>query len=188
MLHTITSNPVNVRRLTDYHDNFVIVHLTDKVMAPLANGATGLMFKIYHQDGMGIEEYDEYEDTADKKFKFIPVRSITDALDMIADDLIEAENANDKRAKELGIPPDEIMVACVCGRAWTGKAAKYLNNDIKEDTSEIRVLDMYQYFKATSEEKMVQFVKTALQTEFVYPEDPIAYAYSLHRVLGGDLP
>ena len=44
---------------------------------------------------------------------------------------------------------------------------------------------MYQYFKATNEEKMAQFVKTALQTEFVYPEDPIAYAYSLHRVLGG---
>lgn len=188
MMHTITSNPIDVRRLTDYHDNFVIVHLTDKLMAPLANGGTGLYFKVYHQDGMELQEFDEYEDTPEMKFEFIPVTSITEALGKIADDLIESEDRNDAYAEEHDIEKDEIMVACVCGKTWNAKAVKYINKDIADDTSDIKVVDMYQYFKAPTEAKMVQFVKTALGSEFVYPDDPIAYAYALHRVLGGDLP
>ncbi|MCM1295005.1 MAG: hypothetical protein NC311_05640 [Muribaculaceae bacterium] len=188
MLHTITCNPIEVKRLTDYHENFIIVHLTDKVLAPLANGATGLYFKVYHQDGMDVQDYDEYEDTVDMRYEFIPVRSITDAFSRIADDLIDAEDRNDQRAEELGISKDEIMVACVCGKAWNPKAVKYINNDIREDTTDIQVVDMYQTLMIPSEEKMAQFVKTALGSQFVYPEDPIAYAYALHRVLGGDLP
>lgn len=188
MLHTITSNPIEVKRLTDYHDNFIIVHLTDKVLLPYANGQTGLYFKVYHQDGMDVQDYDEYEDTPDMRFEFIPVTSIQEALSKIADDLIESEDLNDAYAEEHDIQKDEIMVACVCGYKWNAQATRFINKNIEEDTTDIRVVNMYQYFRIPSEAKMAQFVKTALGSEFVYPDDPIAYAYALHRVLGGDLP
>lgn len=188
MLHTITANDIPVKNLQSYYDNFVIVHLTDQLIIPSANGATRLYFKVYHQDGMELEEYDEYEDTQEMRFEFIPVNSIVEALGRIADDLIEAEDQNDAYAEEHDIEKDQIMVACVCGRSWNSKVVRYINQDIAEDTSEIQVTDMYKYFKMPSEEKMVQLVKTALNSEFVYPDDPIAYAYALHRVLGGDLP
>ena len=61
MIHIVTSNPVAVKSLKDYNDNFIICHLQEKMLLPFANATMGFYFKVYHQDGMILDDFDEYE-------------------------------------------------------------------------------------------------------------------------------
>lgn len=184
MLHVITSNPIEVTSLAKYNDNFIIVHLTEKLIAPTADGRKGYHFKIYHQDGMSTDEFDDYETIPGYKYELIPTRSINDAFVAIADDLVEAEDKAESEAAEFDFVPDQIVVACACGKQWNSKAVQYINNEISLD-AETRVFDIYRYLKITKESQLEAYVKANLQTEFVYPEDPVAYSYALYQVLGG---
>ena len=87
MIHIVTSNPVAVKSLKDYNDNFIICHLQEKMLLPFANATMGFYFKVYHQDGMILDDFDEYENEGNYRYDFIPVRSISEALQSIALDV-----------------------------------------------------------------------------------------------------
>lgn len=185
MIHIVTSNPVAVKSLKDYNDNFIICHLQEKVLLPFANAAMGFLFKIYHQDGMDLEEFNEYENEANYKYEFIPVRSINDALQAIARDVVASEQAAQKEADKLGDTQEEVMLATVCGYSWNKHAISRLNSEIRKLHGETACLDLYTYLRAPNIERLAQIVKNQLQSEFVYPEDPIAFSYALMRTLNG---
>lgn len=187
MLNVITSNPISVTSLKRYHDNFIICHATERpLVAPMVNGGIGFSFKVYHQDGMDVEEYDEYTNVPGFKYEFIPVRSITQALDSIVDTIVDDEDKIDQRAGDLNIPKDEIMIVCACGKQWNRLVVQYINKELARD-AESQAFDIYRHFRCTQESQLAQIVKNRLDTKFVYPEDPIAYAYALYQALGGSI-
>jgi len=185
MIHIVTSNPLNIKSLSDYNDNFIICHLQEKILLPFANAAMGYYFKVYHQDGMIPDEMDDYQNEANYKYDFIPVRSIPEALKLIAQDVVSSEQSTQKEADDTGNTREEVTLVTACGYKWNKQVVQKLNFAINRADGETTCLDLYTYLRAPSLEKLGEIVKNNLQSQFVYPEDPIAFSYALMRMLNG---
>lgn len=187
MIHTITTNPITPDSIKSYQDNFIIVHLYQKMMLPLSNSKLGYVFEIYHQDGMDMSEFEEYLNEPNFEFNFIPVEGYTTALDMVVQSVLDQEVDLELDAEEAeDDKPDEITFAvCTYNIKTNRQVCAYLNKSMKEQQSEIKTLDLYKYLKKTKIGQIEDLIKMQLMTDFVYPDDPVAFGYCLANVLNG---
>lgn len=185
MTHVITSNPLDITSIKDYNDNFIFSHLMKKKMLPLASGELGNLFKIYHQDGMDLSDYEEYLNEPNFTYEFIPTTTITTALDSIVQDIASAECGARLVREQTGDPQEEIVVVVACGITWNKQVVRYMNTKLNQLMMETSVMDLYQYMKIVRMDKLTNFVKTVLNSEFVYPDDPVAFSYALMKTLEG---
>ena len=183
MLHVITSNPVRVRNFSDYVDNFVLCHGTRKLIPPRTEPLEVL--KIYHQDGMDLDEYDDYLDDVSMELEFIPVQSIPKALDLMAEDIANQEKQSRIQSEEDREQPEEFMVAVACDYGWNARATDFLTRAIRKRGQETVPINVYRLLHVPSMGKLATLVKGQLGSDYVYPEDPIAFGYALGRVLDG---
>ena len=187
MIHVITTNPCMPKNIQDYGENFVICHLKQRRMLPFNNGALGYDFNIYHADGMDMDEFSEYLDEANFKYNFIPTDGITTALDRIVESVVDEEVELELDAEDdADDRPDNITFAVSANNIRANRQiCTYMNRMLKEQESEIKCLDLYYYLKMAKISQIEELVKMHLQTEFVYPEDPVAFGYCLSQILNG---
>ena len=181
MLHVITSNPVDIKHLKQYASNFILVHTYAKLSIPSVNLATYHM-DVYHEEGMELDEYDEYEDDGQFRYTFQSVIQPGPGIDTIAEkilneDLVANANTGDNR--------EEHMVAFACDYRWNQSAVKRFNAWMRENHADIQAVNLYNVLKAPSKEKLVEYMKMALSTEYIYPDDPIAFGYAVYQTLSG---
>lgn len=181
MLHVITSNPIAIKHLKQYANNFILVHTTSRLFIPSMN-LPGYQLDIYHQDGMGLEEYEDYEDDSQFRYNFIPGIQPVTIIESIAEQIL----AEDQKARMLdSTNPEEHMIAFVCDYEWNQSAVKCFNRYMREHESDITAVNLYTVLKVPSKAKLTEYVKMALSTEYVYPDDPVAFGYAVYRVLDG---
>ena len=188
MLHVITSNPLKLGSIYRNNDNFIVVHTYTKIIIPRVATSIGYGIDIYHQDGMSLEEFDDYHSDDGIVYDFIPVAAITQALDMISDVITRDETQRQERNRNLeqdDDPPDESMVAVSCDQSWNKQASRYINQILSSNGIELSAIDLYSTLKIVSQNRLTEYLKKSLGTEFIYPEDPVSYGYAIHRVLGG---
>lgn len=188
MLHVVTSNPISVKSIHRPVDNFIVAHVFPKLIIPRVATSMGHGITIYHQDGMSMDEYEDYVNDSDIVYEFVPVNSITDALDRIADVVSEEENRReeaDRNRSEDDDVQDESMLAFVCDASWNRSATRYVNERLTDAGVELQAIDLYSTLRIPSREKLADYIKVSLGSSFVYPEDPVAFGYAVHRVLGG---
>ena len=188
MLHVITSNPLKLGSIHRNNNNFIVVHTYTKIIIPRVATSIGYGIDIYHQDGMSLEEFDDYHSDDGIVYDFIPVAAITQALDMISDVITRDETQRQERNKNLeqdDDPPDESMVAVSCDQSWNKQASRYINQILSSNGIELSAIDLYSTLKIVSQNRLTEYLKKSLGTEFIYPEDPVSYGYAIHRVLGG---
>lgn len=186
MIHVITTNPIDISSIHNYAENFIIVHLTQKFLMPFADGSLGYYFKIYHQDGMDLSDYDEYLDAPNFKYEFIPVPTITVALDGIAEDICNSEIDLELDAEDADMIPDELILAtCSSTPMITSMICKYLNNQLKENESDVSALNLYKYLHMVKLSQIADSMKMQLGTEMVYEEDPVAFSFVLNKLMNG---
>lgn len=186
MIHLVTTNPIAISNIHEYVDNFVICHLFQEPMLPLADMSLGYHFKIYHQDGMDLSEYEEYLDEPNFKYEFIPVATLTEALDHIIQDVCDSEIDSELDAEESDSSPDQLTLA-VCGfnLRLTYLVCKYLNRGLKEEESEMDTLNLYKYLQMTKLSKIADSMKMQLGTDMIYEEDPVAFSFVLNQLING---
>ncbi|MCM1230279.1 MAG: hypothetical protein NC489_09100 [Ruminococcus flavefaciens] len=186
MIHVVTTNPIDISSIHEYANNFIICHVYQKVMLPLADGSMGYHFKIYHQDGMDLCEYDEYENQPNFKYEFIPVATITEALDHIVEDVYNSEVDLELDAEDDDSSPDQLILS-VCGSTMklTYMMCKYMNNQFKEEESESTALNLYKYLRMVKLSQIADSMKMQLGTDMVYEEDPVAFSYVLSQLMNG---
>ena len=188
MLHVITSNPLKLGSIHRNNNNFIVVHTYTKIIIPRVATSIGYGIDIYHQDGMSLEEFDDYHSDDGIVYDFIPVAAITQALDMISDVITRDETQRQERNRNLeqdDDPPDESMVAVSCDQSWNKQASRYINQILSSNGIELSAIDLYSTLKIVSQNRLTEYLKKSLGTEFIYPEDPVSYGYAIHRVLGG---
>lgn len=179
MIRLITSNIIPIRSIKDYNDNFIICYLHTSLITPHNPPKTKYIFEIYYQTDMLI---DEEETDHEMVFNYHPVSTITEALDKIADFVqyeVETEMDKDEDLR------DEVTVGVCCDYSWNTQVVKYLNSNFADHELEFECLNLYQYLKIVRVERLVQTLKGALGTEFIYPEDPVNFGYALHLGLAG---
>lgn len=186
MIHVITTNPMYMSTIHENIENFIICHLYQKLMLPLSDGSMGYYFRIYHQDGMDLSEYDEYLNEPNMEYEFIPVPTVTTALDMITQTLCDSEVDLELDAEETEDRPDE-MIVCTCGSSldMTYKICKYLNRSLQEEESDIQTLNLFTHMHMTKIEQIANSMKMRLDTEMIYEDDPVAFSYVLYQLMNG---
>ena len=181
MLHVITSNPVDIKHLKQYANNFILVHTCSRLFMPSVN-IVGYYFDIYHQEGMDLTEYEDYEDDSQFHYEFSDGIQPGPIIETIAQKIYE----EDQKAKaEDNTNPEEHMVAFACDYQWNQSAVKRFNQWMRERNCDITAVNIYTVLKAPSKERLADYVKMALSTEFIYLEDPVAFGYAVYRVLNG---
>lgn len=176
MTHIISSNLESVKSIRLYNENFIIVHLHVVHQAPLMKYTPRYIYDIYYQDGMELD--DSYESEDDVKFNLYPVASITEALDNIADELVDTDYEESKKDEDK---TEEIAVICACNPDWNKQVTKYMNDQFSSLDSSLEAMNLYTYMKIGSMDRLVQSLKSSLNTEFVYPDEPISFAYALYQ-------
>ena len=182
MLHVITSNPVNIKHLKQYANNFILVHTQPRVFIPSMN-LPSYQFNIYHEEGMNLEEYEEYQ--SDNQFQYNFLEGVQPST--IIDSIAEAILNQDIHAKALDPDDDseEHMIAFACDYQWNQSAVKRFNSWMKNKQSEIRAVNLFTVLKVPNMKKLSEYISSALSTNYVYAEDPIAFGYAVFRVLNG---
>ena len=159
MIHIITSNSVPVRSIYDYIDNFQIVHHTKRpVPVPFSDMIMKHVFQVY------IHEMD----------------SIVHSLDEIANGIIDQW----KKEKASG-EEEETIIVVACSPEWNHAACRYLDKRIQAKGLDTGCMNLYKTLHVMSTESMKKIVSNTLNTDMIYPEEPVPFAYALDRALIG---
>ena len=175
MIHVITTNEIDINSIHDYVDNFVIVHLQAQDIYAGVKPITKYIFDVYHKDGMKFDD-DEYESSSTFVYNFHPMQGIVPTLNAISS-TVESAPENDY---------DDTHVALATTHVLSPKFRKYLDEKFTEDEVDVKVLDLLQYMHMPRLEYLTRSVKSILNSEFVYQDDPIAYSYAVYMaIIGG---
>ena len=186
MIHVITSNPITVKSIYDYTQNFIICDCSETSYPPYQE--LGYKVEIYYADGMDTSDFDQYVDENLIRYTQIPIVSIQSAADEIANKLIQEVSAasGTKDVRTGGAPAAEnTQLVVACSYQWNHKLVRYIEDKLAAAKVDVDILDIYRYMKFPSDEKLSTYVKAALGTEFIYPDDPVQYSYALMLVVGG---
>lgn len=180
MIFILTSNNTNIKNIKDYNENFIFCLIHSINQYPFRIPKDKFIFDIYYQDGMDI---DIESNTEDMEFRYHNLSTITEVLDSISDYLYQIENTERNKDEDIR---DEIMFGVCCEYNINNQICKYLINSISNyEDSELIPVNLYQYLKVGSSDKMCQILKRMLHTEFIYPDDPTSYSFALFSAVKG---
>lgn len=178
----ITSNPIRLKdNIHDYVDNFEIVCVRERSLSTMRTPTDVFQYDVWYHDGMDIEE-----ETSDQEFQFhyYPTDVITTALDEITELIVMIQEAILNKDED---DQEELNVIVICEKQWNKDAVQYIKRKITECVDDIddypNVMDLYQYLKINSKDDLAQIMKMTLNTEFIYPDDPIAFGYAIYQTL-----
>ncbi len=60
-----------------------------------------------------------------------------------------------------------------------------LNRSFRNKGLELEAINLMKYYKLTNFSKLVDMMKTELETQFIYPEDPVQFAFVTNFMLRG---
>lgn len=181
MLHVITSNVTGIKHLNGYVQNFILVDTTTRLSIPSVNDSY-FQFDIYHEDGMDLESLEDYVDDSSFRYNLLTGIQPGPIIETMAEKILTEDQ--EAKAKDPTNPP-EMMIAFACDYDWNQSAVKRFNGYMKEHLSELRAVNLFTVLKVPSSEKLAEYVRMALSTEFVYPEDPVSYGYAVYQTLSG---
>lgn len=182
MVYLLTSNNIPITSIKNYNDNFILSLLHSEVSKVHRSRTEIYQFDIFIQDGMDTDDFDNSEDLINLDIHEHP--DITSSLDQIAEMLVKAESRQEARDEDLR---EEITIAVACQYDWNQQIVKYLNNALSELDSNLIAINIFRELRIPSMDRLTQSLKTALSTEFIYPDDPISFGYALLTALGGML-
>lgn len=194
MFHVITSNGIPIRSIRDYIENFVLVHMYTTELKFGRKPITKFIFDIYHYDGLDENELQPegcvYTSSTEYEYNFIPVAGILPALDMITATVLRftqsSLDGNDS-VPLSGTNDTTDTVAIAVPYEYSNQIRKYLDDQFVDHSSDIEALDMLRYMKFVKLDRLSASLKTLLNTEFVYQDEPISFAYSVYLGLIGGI-
>lgn len=178
MLFCLSSNCSSVAHIREYTESFALCLLHTRYEYPFHPPKRTFVFDVYYQDGMDMEPE---ENENNMEFRYHSCSTITDALDQIAELLINISQVEQNKDEDIR---EEIMIS-VCGTYKTNKEiCNYLNECfVNHDDTDLQAVDLYQYYKIGSSVAMTNTFKKILHTEFIYPDDPISFSYAMYQVM-----
>ena len=180
LIEIITTNKINnsqTWKITDYVENFVVVHHSQtRNLKVLADEVETNSYDVYCQDGIEQTISEDYESTNNEIFNFIPSRSIQESLDQIIEDILENYDTNDENEFVIVVVSDPISSKNIC---------KYMNSKFTEEETDLKTMNLLEYMNMKSLDELSDSIKNTLNSDFVYPDDPISFSYAIRILLNG---
>ena len=185
MNHIITCNPIGkIRSLKDSIDNFMVCHLHEKDAKFYLTKTSRIVYDLYVQDELS-DEVDElltsYDDT---EIRVNEVPSLSVIPEMVSETILQEYTPEDLLDEDRDKEPPNVYISADVDFSRLMTAA--LNRQFRNDSLELEALNLLSYYHLASFAKMVEMMKRELESDFIYPEDPVSFAYVTNRLLRGN--
>lgn len=184
MNHVITCNPIGeIKSLKNEVDNFIVCHFHEYDAKFYLTKKTKPIFDLYVQDEYcdAVEELlTEYEREQVNVYEVPSLSVIPEVLvqnigaEYNPDDLLD-ENSD----KELP------CVYLCADTPFSTLMASSLNREFRKNGYEIEVTNLMKYYQTPSFDRLVDMMKRELETEFIYKDDPVQFAFVTNFMLRG---
>lgn len=183
MIFLLTSNKLPIKSILDYNDGFILCLLHSTPFIPLSNSKKKYIFDIFFQEGMDVA--DDYDSQDDMEFNFHSSATMEEALTNIGEIIYNQENLMKSRDEDN---QEELVFSSCCDYSWNEQVVQYLNRYLSDqDDSETTCLNLYRFLKIPSVDAMVRTLKHSLGTEFIYSDEPVAFGFAIHKLMGGSI-
>ena len=78
-----------------------------------------------------------------------------------------------------------MIIAVACSEVWNPQIVRYLDERFAYEEVNISCLDMYKYNGIVRKDRLVNIMKKSLGSEFIYPDDAVAFSYAVMQFLMG---
>lgn len=186
MNHIITCNPITkLRSLKDPVDNFIVCHFHEVDAKFYLTKKTRLVYDLYVQDEQSDEIEEIINSYSDETIRVHEIAYLSEIPELVSETLLQEYDPEDlldeNGDKEL--PNVYVSADYDFSRLLTAS----LNRQFREDSLELEAVNLLQYYNFTKLEKMVEMMKRELESNFIYPEDPVSFAYVTNRLLRGNM-
>lgn len=177
MIIVLASNKLDNPKMYDDNQDFMITALyaeRSDVMRDAISYYNNELFNTYYKSGMNMEdviaEYSPEDDSSDDddEYNFIEKVYISEVIEEIAANISTLEEYD---------PKIIIAIEGLFGTLVTSK----LNKIFRSNSVELEAVNLFQYYKISNLEALTKSVKSSLNTNFIYPEDPISFSYALYK-------
>lgn len=190
MIDFITTNPIDdFTSVKDKYDNFIICHYYQTESKVTAVRQMIDHFVVYYQDGMDTSEIENYQENyasnSTSKFRFVPVAFMSEALDKIVKKVgNRVESYKETRDEE---DDDELDVQVICATETDVARGfnSYMNKKFRENLVEAESISLLQYSKIVNLDQLADTMKKLFNTDFIYPNDPLQFAYVSRKFVEG---
>jgi hypothetical protein len=189
MIYLLTSNDIQIRNIKSYSENFIISLLHSQTSKFHRTPTQIFQYDIFTQDALS-PDLEDCESSDGINFDIHEHPTITSALDEIAQMLMDGLAKQQARSEDLR---EEITIACCCTYDGNQQIVKHLNEIFSDADSneligkDLVALNLYNQLRVGSKARIAELLRSLLNTEFIYPDDPISFGYALNQVLVGGM-
>lgn len=184
MNHVITCNQIGeIKSLKQPVENFVICHFHEYDAKFYLTKKTKPIFDLYVQDEYcdDVESLlEEYESEQVNVYEVPALSEISNILSHnIAAEYTPEDLLDENSDKEL---PSVYLCADV---SFSNLMTSSLNRSFRNMGLELEAINLMKYYQLTNFSKFVDMMKTELETQFIYPDDPVQFAFVTNYMLRG---
>lgn len=187
MNHIITCNPIGlITSLKKPYHNWTVCHLHEKDAKFYLTKKTRIVYDIYSEDENNNDILDEWFDDEsgyDKMFemKFHEVPYLSEIPAMVSSIIRDEYSPEDLLDEDKESPTIMVAAEPDFSRLMVGA----LNRQFRADNLELEAINLMSYYQITEFAKLVEMIKKEMNSDFVYGDDPVSFAYVVNRMLRG---
>lgn len=178
MTYILTSNQSELE--FNYSDDFELSLFSNQKNHINLKQPEQYHFQIFSKDTKPLTE--SYQSENEFYFEFHDVPDIGESIRQIAETIVNREQKELEKDEDLR---EELTIIVCCTYKWNRRIVNLLNEQFREFNSELECLDLYRYMKIGSTERMTQGLKGVLNTDHIYPDDPVMYGFAIYQITGG---
>lgn len=174
MIHIVTGGGI-------VYDSLPLCDTTERLIPPRSEPS--FVSTVFHKPGTELADLHSYSDGSTTSLRLVPSPSFAEVISQLSKIILADERRSLATAKSSKTDPDEIIVAVACRYDTSRQVTDALSRELKKAGSSIVPFNFYTALKIPSQEKLVEYLKLALGSEHIYPDDPVAFGYALYTAM-----
>ena len=175
MLHIIGCTPIVPKKISEYTDEFLLVHLYSALKGPRQQPA--LCFDMYYPKNLTRARMSEllgnYGSDDEVHFDKYSVDSLSKAIDSLCETI---QSSND----------DMAIVVCAVHESWNNRLVKKVDKRLAKMRIDVKSQDIHRAFKMPSQSKVENYLRVTLGSEHIYQDDPVNWCYAVYQLYSGN--
>lgn len=184
MNHVITCNPIGeIKSLKQPIENFVVCHFHEYDAKFYLTKKTKPIFDLYVQDEYCDDVESLLEEYESEQVNVYEVPALSEISEILSQNIAAEYNPDDLLDENSD---KELPCVYLCADVdFSNLMTASLNRSFRNKGLELEAINLMKYYQLTNFSKLVDMMKTELETQFIYPEDPVQFAFVTNFMLRG---
>lgn len=184
MNHVITCNPIgDIKSLKQPIENFVVCHFHEYDTKFYLTKKTKPIFDLYVQDEYCDDVESLLEEYESEQVNVYEVPALSEISEILSQNIAAEYNPDDLLDENSD---KELPCVYLCADVdFSNLMTSSLNRSFRNKGLELEAINLMKYYQLTNFSKLVDMMRTELETQFIYPEDPVQFAFVTNFMLRG---